>query len=155
MWDEMAVRFHSNSSLLHWGFSSRACDARAFPGILHFLLSQPSHLASRRQYLRRFRKNVGDFLKNVGVFPKNVGDFSIFLVRFFCVGLTLFGKLSCHFFPFLMHFPPLFFRYSGKAWFTPQKSLLMRSPSILYKDFCEGCESKKCKIAVVCAHARV
>ena len=31
----------------------------------------------------------------------------------------------------------------------------MRSPSILYKDFCEGCESKKCKIAVVCAHARV
>ena len=31
----------------------------------------------------------------------------------------------------------------------------MRSPSILYKDFCEGCESKKCKIAVVCARARV
>ena len=30
----------------------------------------------------------------------------------------------------------------------------MCSPSILYKDFCEGCESKKCKIAVMCAHAR-
>ena len=29
----------------------------------------------------------------------------------------------------------------------------MCSFSILYKDFCEGCESKKCKIAVVRAHA--
>ena len=29
----------------------------------------------------------------------------------------------------------------------------MCSHSILYKDFCEGCESKKCKIAVVRAHA--
>ena len=49
MCDEMAGRFHSNSSLLHGTFSSRACDARAFPGILHFLLSQPSHLAFRCQ----------------------------------------------------------------------------------------------------------
>ncbi len=115
MSDEMAGRFHSNSSLLHRDFSSRACDARAFPEILHFLLSQPSHLASRRQYLRRFRKNVGDFLKNVGDFPKNVGDFSIFLVCFFCVGLTLFGKLSRFFIPFLEPFSTAFLLFFWKS----------------------------------------
>ena len=45
MSDERQGRFHSNSAPLRWNFFSRACDTRAFPGILHFLLSQPSHLA--------------------------------------------------------------------------------------------------------------
>ena len=47
MSDERQGRFHSNSAPLRWNFFSRACDTRAFPGILHFLLSQPSHLAFR------------------------------------------------------------------------------------------------------------
>ena len=47
MSDERQGRFHSSSAPLRWNFFSRACDTRAFPGILHFLLSQPSHLAFR------------------------------------------------------------------------------------------------------------
>jgi len=54
-------------------------------------------------------------LKNVGVFPKNVGAFFKFLVCFFCVGLTLFGKLSRFFFSFLMHFSTAFLLFFWKS----------------------------------------
>ena len=89
MCDEMAVRFHSNSSLLHRDFSSRACDARAFPGILHFLLSQPSHLASRSHSFQigiispTFQKKRRRFLEKRWSFSKKRR-------RFFHISRTFF-----------------------------------------------------------------
>ena len=158
MCDEMAGRFHSILPP-SWDFSSRACDARAFPGILHFLLSQPSHLVSRSHSFQigiispTFQKKRRRFLEKRWSFSKKRRRFFHISRTFFLCWSDSFRKLSCHSFPFLMHFSTTFLLFFWKILIYTPKSLLMRSPSILYKDFCEGCESKKCKIAVVCAHA--
>ena len=98
MCDEMAGRFHSNSSLLHWGFSSRACDARAFPGILLFLLSQPSHLASRSHSFQigiispTFQKKRRRFLEKRWSFSKKRRSFFQISRMFFLCWSDTFWK---------------------------------------------------------------
>ena len=107
MCDEMAVRFHSNSSLLHRDFSSRACDARAFPGILHFLLSQPSHLASRSHSFQigiislTFQKKRRRFLEKRWSFSKKRR-------RFFHISRTFFLCWSYSFWKTLLSFLSIF-----------------------------------------------
>ena len=93
-------------------------------------------------------KTLEFFQKTSEIFPYFSYVFSVLVLLF----LENSPVISFHFWCI---FPPLFFCFTGKAWFIPYKSPLMCGPSILYKDFCEGCESKKCKIGVVCAHARV
>ena len=99
-------------------------------------------------------KTLDFFQKTLEFFQKTSELFSNFSYVFSVLVWLFFGNSPVISFHFWCIFPPLFFCFSGKAWLSSWKSLLMCSPSILYKDFCEGCESKKCKIAVVCAHAR-
>ena len=84
------------ASTRQWFSHARVTRAR-IPGLLHFLLSQPSQnnkksgpfsTQNRRQKplkknILHFHKNVGDSHKNVGVFWKNVGDFLKNVGRFF------------------------------------------------------------------------
>ena len=78
-----------------WFSHARVTRAR-IPGLLHFLLSQPSQRnekpglfstqnwrQNRAKNILHFHKNVGDSHKNVGVFWKNVGDFLKNVGRFF------------------------------------------------------------------------
>ena len=121
MWDETEGRFHSNSSLLHRDFSSRACDARAFPGILHFLLSQPSHLASRSHSFQigiispTFQKKRRRFLEKRWSFSKKRWRFFHISRTFFLCWSDSFRKLSYHFFPFLEHFSTAFLLFFWKS----------------------------------------
>lgn len=116
--DEMAGRFHSNSSLLHRDFSSRACDARAFPGFLNFLLSQPSHLASRSHSFQigiispTFQKKRRRFLEKRWSFSKKRRSFfhisrTFFLCWSYSFWKTLLSFLSI-FDAFFHHFSSVF-----------------------------------------------
>jgi|GEM_PF-5042427 len=127
--DEMAGRF---CSILppSWDFSSRACDARAFPGILHFLLSQPSHLASRSHSFQigiispTFQKKRRRFLEKRWSFSKKCR-------RFFHISRTFFLCWSYSFWKtlqiFLFIFGAFFHHFSSV--FLEKRDLHPKNPS--------------------------
>ena len=129
MCDEMAGRF---CSILppSWDFSSRACDARAFPGILHFLLSQPSHLASRCHAFQiviispTFEKKRRRFLEKRWSFSKKRR-------RFFHISRTFFLCWSYSFWKTLLSFLSIFdaFFHHFSSVFLEKRDLHPKNPS--------------------------
>ena len=115
-WNGRSLLFHF--APLHRDFSSRACDARAFPGILHFLLSQPSHLASRCHAFQigiispTFQKKRRRFLEKRWSFSKKRRSFFQISRMFFLCWSDSFWKTLLSFLfifgAFFHHFSSVF-----------------------------------------------